>query len=94
MHNKPGRPAYLSNLINNWYWTCIEDMNDPEQNTAFVYHLGTGYQATFSMLGGEFYGLAIRPGDVGAPTVPVPAAFWLLGSGLIGLIGLRRRFKK
>jgi len=26
--------------------------------------------------------------------VPVPAAVWLLGSGLIGLIGLRRRFKK
>lgn len=26
-----------------------------------------------------------------AQTVPVPAAIWLLGSGLIGLIGLRRR---
>ena len=25
--------------------------------------------------------------------VPVPAAFWLFGSGLIGLIGLRRRLK-
>ena len=25
-------------------------------------------------------------------TVPVPAAVWLLGSGLIGLIGIRRRF--
>lgn len=24
--------------------------------------------------------------------VPVPAAFWLLGSGLAGLVGLRRRF--
>ncbi|MBL0714365.1 MAG: VPLPA-CTERM sorting domain-containing protein [Desulfosarcina sp.] len=28
--------------------------------------------------------------DVGAP-VPLPAAVWLLGSGLIGLVGLRRR---
>jgi hypothetical protein len=26
--------------------------------------------------------------------VPVPAAAWLLGSGLMGLIGLRRRFNK
>lgn len=26
--------------------------------------------------------------------VPIPAAIWLLGSGLIGLIGLRRKFKK
>ncbi len=27
-------------------------------------------------------------------TVPIPAAFWLLGSGLLGLIGIRRRYKK
>lgn len=26
--------------------------------------------------------------------VPVPAAVWLLGSGLLGLIGIRRRMKK
>jgi len=25
--------------------------------------------------------------------VPIPGAVWLLGSGLIGLVGLRRRFK-
>jgi hypothetical protein len=27
----------------------------------------------------------------GTPSVPVPAAVWLLGSGLIGLVGIRRR---
>ena len=26
-------------------------------------------------------------------TVPIPAAVWLLGGGLLGLVGLRRRFK-
>jgi hypothetical protein len=27
-------------------------------------------------------------------TVPVPGAIWLLGSGLVGLVGFRRKFKK
>jgi hypothetical protein len=30
-------------------------------------------------------------GDVEMAPVPVPAAAWLLGSGLFGLVGLRRR---
>ena len=30
----------------------------------------------------------------GFTPVPIPAAVWLLGSGLIGLLGLRKRFKR
>jgi hypothetical protein len=30
---------------------------------------------------------------VQASTVPIPAGVWLLGSGLIGLVGLRRKFR-
>lgn len=37
--------------------------------------------------------LAVHDGNVGAP-VPIPAAAGLLGSGLIGLVAIRRRFKK
>lgn len=29
-----------------------------------------------------------------ATTVPVPAAAWLLGSGVVGLVGLRRKMKR
>jgi hypothetical protein len=36
----------------------------------------------------EFNAGAVRNGDVG----PAPAAAWFLGSGLIGLVALRRRF--
>ncbi len=32
-------------------------------------------------------------GAVGVPAVPVPAAVWLFGSGLIGLVGVARRKK-
>ena len=29
-----------------------------------------------------------------ANPVPIPPAFWLLGSGLLGIVGVRRRFKR
>ena len=32
--------------------------------------------------------------DVTYNSVPIPSAVWLLGSGLIGLVGVRRRFRK
>ncbi|MEA3332968.1 MAG: VPLPA-CTERM sorting domain-containing protein [Pseudomonadota bacterium] len=51
-------------------------------------------------IGGAFY--TITFGDVtgsvlqgdGSPTVPIPAAAWLLCSGLFGLIGIRRRMNR
>ncbi|HFD32315.1 MAG TPA: VPLPA-CTERM sorting domain-containing protein [Gammaproteobacteria bacterium] len=37
----------------------------------------------------SFFGWAVQTGDVSA--VPVPAAAWLFGSGLLGLVGAARR---
>lgn len=37
--------------------------------------------------------IQIIVGD-GGPPVPIPGAFWLLGSGLIGFFGIRRKLKK
>jgi hypothetical protein len=51
---------------------------------------------TFSAWGTGAYLPAFRIIGETASTnpVPIPAAVWLLGSGLMGLIGVRRRFKK
>jgi hypothetical protein len=37
----------------------------------------------------DYYGLAVHEGTVSA--VPIPGALWLLGSGLFGLVAVRRR---
>jgi hypothetical protein len=37
-------------------------------------------------------GVAFEFDNVAATPVPIPGAVWLLGSGLLGLIGLRRKF--
>ncbi len=48
------------------------------------------------LVGEESFGFAIdnirfgAVGDIDVPEVPVPASVWLFGSGLIGLLGMRR----
>lgn len=41
----------------------------------------------------EYYVRLGKPTTLHIEAVPVPAAVWLLGSGLLGLVGLRRKFK-
>ncbi|MEQ1636980.1 MAG: hypothetical protein ABL903_09810 [Methylococcales bacterium] len=41
-----------------------------------------------------WYDNTIAYGDISVAPVPVPAAAWLFGSGLIGLIGLRRKISR
>lgn len=81
------------NLLTNaqfHYWSVTELALD----TYFAWFFDNygGYQDVYDKLG-SLYAWAVRPGDVAAAasTVPVPAAAWLFGSGLLGLVGLARR---
>jgi hypothetical protein len=74
-----------------YYWSGTETEFTPYPTQAWVFTFGTGGQ-TVSYTYSDWYALAVHPGNVNP--VPIPAAVWLLGSGLIGLIGLRRKFQK
>jgi len=76
----------FQNLLPNLYWTGTEITLYP--GTAWGFTFSTGNTGMYGEGGGQ-YAMAIHAGDVSA--VPIPAAMWLFGSGLLGLIGMARR---
>ena len=76
-----------SDMQNEWYWT--DTQRDTTYHYAFIFEdwgaFSAGYQAGGSNAS-DFYALAVTDETV----VPIPGALWLLGSGLLGLIGFRR----
>ncbi len=56
---------------------------------AWRFNFGGGSQGSGGKEDFDDFAWVVRSGDVSA--VPVPAAVWLFGSGLIGLLGLARR---
>lgn len=63
--------------------------------SVFEYSVAGEYGAYNSTISGIFNGVETgSPGYIeGLSAVPIPAAVWLFGSGLIGLIGIARRKK-
>jgi len=76
----------FSNLQSHSYWSGVEYAPDNGYAWGFYTNYGTQYSINKSY---SLYGWAVRSGDVSA--VPVPAAVWLFGSGLIGLLGVAKR---
>ena len=74
----------FENIQSNIYWSGVEFTENNTLAGAFVSLNGVeGYgDKKFT-----YFAWAVRSGDVTA--IPVPTAFWLLGSALVGMIGFR-----
>lgn len=80
--NDDGTAVDLNTLIpanSGWLLTDARDINDKGQIVANAYNSHLGTRA-----------MLLTP-STASTSVPVPAAAWLLGSGLLGLIGVARR---
>jgi len=78
-------PGPFTNLTGTWYWAGTSALGF--QRDLFRFNVGVNGGDS----GGSWAAWAVHSGNVGA--VPVPAAVWLFGSGLLGLVGMARRKK-
>jgi len=78
------------NFKSNHYWSDLAYLSGSLDRWTFEF--GSGRQGP-NYFGNSNYALAVQTGDIGASIVPVPAATWLFGSGLIGLFGFAKRKK-
>ena len=81
--------SLFSNIKSVAYWSATE-YAPGIYGGAWLFLINYGNQNYYGKAT-SLYGWAVHSGDVS--TVPVPAAVWLFGSGLLGLIGVARRKK-
>lgn len=83
-----GLPVSFLHVQNGMYWAA-EEYSSPDE--AWYYYAEFGLQ-NYSYKTAQYSAWAVRTGDVAA--VPVPAAAWMLGSALVGLLGVKRRYSR
>ncbi len=76
----------FTNIQADRYWSGTDLVTDTTRAWRFNFNTGDLFANLKS--GDLFVSAVVRSGDV---VVPVPAAVWLFGSGLLGLLGLARR---
>lgn len=90
-------PGPFSNVQPDLYWSSTKAFPGADENIAYVFLFSetpTGFEsvAVKSDLNDAW---AVHNGNVGLrpQPIPVPAAVWLFGSALVGLVGVARRRK-
>jgi hypothetical protein len=68
-----------------YYWSGTE--YSPDADGAWYFYFLYGLQR-YRGKSSDFYALAVRPGEVSV--VPIPGAFWILGSLMLSAFGVRR----
>ena len=79
-------PGPFSNVQSGDYWSGTVFAPSPGRAWDFIFNHGDQSTDPKST---ELFAWAVHSGNVSA--VPVPAAVWLFGSGLLGLVGVARR---
>lgn len=89
----PGVFSNVGTFNTGRYWSSTDDVLDSANAWIFDFarFFGSNYQAPAGKNLSNFLAWAVHSGDVAV--VPVPAAAWLFGSGLLGLVGVARRKK-
>ena len=90
--HSPNNVGLVTNLQSDGYWSGSDYAPDSTGNSAWYFFAGDGTQENGALkedIHNQLYAWAVHPGDVAA--VPVPGAIWLFGSGLLGLLGLKKR---
>lgn len=77
----------FQNLLPVWYTSGTESGSN-------IWHFGffDGWNTYGTKNYSSYYGIAVHEGEITA--APIPGAVWLLGSSLLGIIGIKRKVKK
>jgi hypothetical protein len=88
-----GNPTGVDNLANTWFST-IGISNENPLGTAGKFYMITSQTGGSSTIGRVYSLTGIQldlDGTLHALPTPLPAAVWLFGTGLLGLVGIGRR---
>lgn len=87
----PTSPGPFTGLVAEHFWSSTLQPVPMPSNARF-FAFATGSPGLGSQTANEFFGWAVREGDVGL--VPLPPAAWLLGSALAVMLPRRRRRRR